>query len=414
MMVGVRSTEPGWTDNVIRYDGLASRAELVDSAGTTRYTWDGIRVLKTEDDEGVLRQRQVHGYSPIASVGDMALIESAAGDPYVPEADQVGTIWGLLDSAASKANAYSYDAFGVGRSASETLANPYRFAGKPLDADPDLYHFIARQYGPSLGTFASSDSIMDKAFPPYRIGGKCPVAGVDPFGLIPLGTRIAERYSFRTATGPFLWWYNWLFDKARIVDENQEMLTAAVVGDQISRYYDWRLGQLYLSGRLSNEWKRFEFTEDNAVPIAGSSVRGGKAFSWGWHQGNPLSPFYEAGWWLNNSCHVSAAGSFEARCTGTRLEIRNRDVEWVWYDEIDAQSVVQLWKAKENIATILLEGYVDWIGDKLGDAEFDIEISCHDDRTEVAECARPETWLEQMYRYVADYVTEQLGPWFGP
>ncbi len=64
MMVGVRSTEPGWPDNVIRYDGMASRAELVDSGGTTRYTWDGIRVLKTEDDVGTLKQRQVHGQSP--------------------------------------------------------------------------------------------------------------------------------------------------------------------------------------------------------------------------------------------------------------------------------------------------------------------------------------------------------------
>jgi len=121
MMTGVRSTEPAWTDNIMRYDGMASRTELVDGTGTTRYTWDGIRVLKTEDGEGALRQRQVHGYSPIASVGDMALMESAAGDPYVPDADQVGTIWNLLDSAAAKANAYTYDAFGVARSACRHL-----------------------------------------------------------------------------------------------------------------------------------------------------------------------------------------------------------------------------------------------------------------------------------------------------
>ena len=29
MMTGFRSTEPGWTDNVMRYDGMDGRAELV-------------------------------------------------------------------------------------------------------------------------------------------------------------------------------------------------------------------------------------------------------------------------------------------------------------------------------------------------------------------------------------------------
>ena len=57
MMTGVRSTEGGWTDNEVRYDGMASRAAMVDSTGMTYYAWDGIRVLKTEDDAGALRQR---------------------------------------------------------------------------------------------------------------------------------------------------------------------------------------------------------------------------------------------------------------------------------------------------------------------------------------------------------------------
>jgi len=31
--------------------------------------WDGIRVLKSEEEEGDLRQRQVHGHAVIESVG---------------------------------------------------------------------------------------------------------------------------------------------------------------------------------------------------------------------------------------------------------------------------------------------------------------------------------------------------------
>ena len=73
----------------------------------------------------------------------------------MPVADQVGTIWGWPNTSAAKANAYQYDAFGVGRAESETVPNRYRFGTKRLDADTGLYHFIARQYMPDLGRRAS-------------------------------------------------------------------------------------------------------------------------------------------------------------------------------------------------------------------------------------------------------------------
>ncbi|MFO8006569.1 MAG: RHS repeat-associated core domain-containing protein, partial [Candidatus Brocadiia bacterium] len=80
-----------------------------------------------------------------------------AGTVYVPAADQVGTVWNLLDGSAAVANSYEYDAFGVGRAAGETAPNRYRFGTKRLDEDTELYHFIARQYEPKLGRFASRD-----------------------------------------------------------------------------------------------------------------------------------------------------------------------------------------------------------------------------------------------------------------
>ena len=43
----------------------------------------------------------MHGYAPIVSVGDIALMDKAAGSVYVPVADQVGTIWDLADSSAA-------------------------------------------------------------------------------------------------------------------------------------------------------------------------------------------------------------------------------------------------------------------------------------------------------------------------
>jgi len=103
---------------------------------------------------------------------------------YVPVADQVGTVWKVVSSGAAAANSYQYDAFGVTRSVSETVSNPFRFAGKPLDADPALYHFIARQYSPLHGRFLGPDAVARHRYPKqcsYAHAG--PLAWVDPRGL---------------------------------------------------------------------------------------------------------------------------------------------------------------------------------------------------------------------------------------
>ena len=191
MLVRISSTEPDWTDNEIRYDGMASRVSLVDSTGITYFTWDGIRVLKLEDGDGSVKHRQVHGYAPIPSVGDIAQMESADGDNYVPDADQVGTIWKVLDTSAAVANSYAYDAFGVARSITEAFPSPFRFAGKHLDQDPALYHFIARQYGPPSGRFLSRDTVgSQRCYVPFR---NLPLSKIDPYGLQAVVPRVSIK-----------------------------------------------------------------------------------------------------------------------------------------------------------------------------------------------------------------------------
>ncbi len=184
MLVGVRSTEAGWTDNVYRYDGLASRVSTLESSGFTYYDWDAINVLQEKDGQGSVTSRQVHGYAPITNVGDIALMDMA-GTPYVVLADQVGTTSNLLDATGAKANSYTYDAFGVARSVSETVPNRYRFGTKRLDPDPALYHFIARQYDAHVGLHASRERLggVCASCSPYSYVSNMPLSVVDPSGL---------------------------------------------------------------------------------------------------------------------------------------------------------------------------------------------------------------------------------------
>jgi RHS repeat-associated protein len=167
-----------------RYDGLGSRVSTKESGTLRYYDWDGINVIQEKDASNEVTERQVHGYAPIASVGDIALMDKG-GTPYVPVSDQVGTTWGLLDSSGSMASYYEYDAFGVSRGVSESVSNLYRFGTKRLDADPGLYHFIARQYEADLGRFVSRDPACTACDVPswYPYAGNMPTSSVDWAGL---------------------------------------------------------------------------------------------------------------------------------------------------------------------------------------------------------------------------------------
>jgi len=200
MLVGVRSTEGGWTDNEYRYDGLAARVSTVESAGFSYYDWDGINVIQEKTDAGTVTDRQIHGYAPIVSVGDIAHMDKS-GTAYVPTADQVGTIWDLLDTSATKANSYSFDAFGVGRTASEAVCNKYRFGTKRRDPDSGLYHFIARQYEPGRARFATRDLLaFAYSGSSYAAFLGNPIGNVDPLGLDI--TDIYARFCFAGSPSP--------------------------------------------------------------------------------------------------------------------------------------------------------------------------------------------------------------------
>jgi YD repeat-containing protein len=158
MMTGVRSTETGWTPNVYRYDGLASRVSTLESIGLTYYDWDGINVIQEKAASNQVTDRMILGHASIGTASDTILMDKSTGSVYVPIADHVGTIWDLLNSSASVADAYSYDAFGVGRTESETTPNLYRFDMQRLGVSGDMYYFALGPYAPQVGRFAAAGS----------------------------------------------------------------------------------------------------------------------------------------------------------------------------------------------------------------------------------------------------------------
>ena len=88
---------------------------------------------------------------------------------------------GLVNSSATKVNSYSYDPSGVQLSASETVANPWRYASGLFDAQTGLTKFGTRYYDPTLGRWTQRDPSGRDL--PYAYAGDDPVNNTDPPGL---------------------------------------------------------------------------------------------------------------------------------------------------------------------------------------------------------------------------------------
>ena len=54
----------------------------------------------------------------------------------------------LINSEENTVNRYTYDAFGVILTSTETVENPFTYAGYWYDSETGLYYLMARYYNP--------------------------------------------------------------------------------------------------------------------------------------------------------------------------------------------------------------------------------------------------------------------------
>ncbi|MCW2666528.1 MAG: repeat protein [Frankiales bacterium] len=96
--------------------------------------------------------------------------------------DNQGSVVGLVNISGQKINSYSYDPYGISRSKTETLANPFQYTGGHLDAQTGLYKLGIRYYDPTLGRFTQPDPTgLDEH---YGYAGNSPCNFTDPSGAL--------------------------------------------------------------------------------------------------------------------------------------------------------------------------------------------------------------------------------------
>jgi RHS repeat-associated protein len=189
-----------------KYDPFGRRIQKAftknSTTTTTDYLYDGLNPLEEVDQSGNVLAR----YTQTKNI-DESLAELRSGTTSYYDADALGSITSLTNSAGSVANTYSYDSFGNLLSSSGTLINAFRYTGREFDHETGVYEYRARYYDETVGRFISEDPVGfwgGQNFYAY-VGNRVPNA-FDPLGLCKEKClQEANRRFIDSTQGPGAW-----------------------------------------------------------------------------------------------------------------------------------------------------------------------------------------------------------------
>jgi RHS repeat-associated protein len=162
-----------------KYDPFGRRIEKISSSATSIFAYDGVGLVESTNGTG----SEVASYTQGQSIDEpLAMLRGTTADYY--EQDGLGSVTSLSSSSGSIAQTYTYDSFGNTTNSSGPLTNFFRYTGRELDTESDLYFNRARYYDPSSGRFLREDPIgFEGGNNFYKYAGNNPILYGDPFGL---------------------------------------------------------------------------------------------------------------------------------------------------------------------------------------------------------------------------------------
>ena len=177
-------TLPGSGGTVtFKYDPFGRRIYKSSSTGTSIYAYDGDNLIEETNASGAVVAR----YSQGLTIDEpLAMLRSSTTSYY--EADGLGSLTSLSNTAGVLAQTYTYDSFGNTTNSSGSLTNFFRYTGRDFDTETMLYFMRARYFDPATGRFISEDPLR---FPGgidfYTYAANSPTNLNDPFGFEPQG-----------------------------------------------------------------------------------------------------------------------------------------------------------------------------------------------------------------------------------
>jgi len=165
-----------------KYHPLGHRIYKSSPSGISIYAYDGSSLVEEVNGAGSVVTRYAQG---LGVDEPLAMLRSSATSYY--NADGLGSITSLSNSAGALAQTYTFDSFGKQTASSGSLVNPFQYTAREFDTETNLYSYRARYNDPGIGRFISEDareiSLLNqiKNLYAYVLGN--PVNFSDPLGL---------------------------------------------------------------------------------------------------------------------------------------------------------------------------------------------------------------------------------------
>ena len=161
-----------------KYDPFEMRICTSSSNVTGNYAQYGDNLSEETSSSGTAVAR----YSQGLNIDEpLAMLRSSTASFY--DADGLGTITSLANTAGALAQTYTFDSFGNLTASSGSLTNPFQYTARENDNETGLYYYRARYYEPATGRFLSEDPQRYEFTSFYSYVGDNPVLWQDPLGL---------------------------------------------------------------------------------------------------------------------------------------------------------------------------------------------------------------------------------------